>query len=363
MQYSRPALAFKPLIPLLPNLYLLPLLPHHRLGSWLSFYASCFLPLTPSGFFNGMLVVFEPGALNCYIFFRLILLTLPVSRNPISTLLPLSGSMDSLRSDRTHSRSGILSRGATHASGGGVIIFVRQGLFSKLSTSSLSSLDPYSDYVEVNTFLNNSSSLPFLNVYAPHIRSSTDGRTDSFSPSILPPEISLFWGPSIAITPSRTPTPVGRKYWIGSSLLTSSSSMILTYLLFSIAPITITPPLTYPLLLSCSWEVLQDLGSDHLPILFLSPFCPNKRPFFSIFRKLAGMTLLLTLSLPFCRGIPVSFSFLCCPITSLALNAAPSSISFGRIKRQPKAWWSADGKDAVSKIRRADDLLFSLAQI
>ena len=36
------------------------------------------------------------------------------------------------------------------------------------------------------------------------------------------------------------------------------------------------------LALSCSWEVLQDLGSDHLPILFSVPlssvFCPNKRP-------------------------------------------------------------------------------------
>ena len=62
-----------------------------------------------------------------------------------------------LRSDCTHSRSGILSSDTTHASGG-VIIFVRQGLsFSELSTTSLSSLDPYSDYVGVNISLNNSS--------------------------------------------------------------------------------------------------------------------------------------------------------------------------------------------------------------
>ena len=52
-----------------------------------------------------------------------------------------------LRSDRTHSRSGIFSTDATHASGG-ILIFVRQGLsFPELSTSSLSSLDPYSDNV------------------------------------------------------------------------------------------------------------------------------------------------------------------------------------------------------------------------
>ena len=72
-----------------------------------------------------------------------------------------------LRSNRTHSRSGILSLDDTPASGG-VVIFVRQGLsFSELSTSSLSSLDPYSDYVGVNISLNNSSLLSFLNVYAP----------------------------------------------------------------------------------------------------------------------------------------------------------------------------------------------------
>ena len=92
-----------------------------------------------------------------------------------------------LRSHGTHSRFGIFSTDVADASGG-VIIFVKQGLsFSELSTSSLSSLDPYSDYVEVNISLNNFSSLSFLNVYAPSIRSSTkDSRTNFFSPSILP---------------------------------------------------------------------------------------------------------------------------------------------------------------------------------
>ena len=92
-----------------------------------------------------------------------------------------------LQSHGTHSRSGIFSIDVADASGG-VIIFVKQGLFvSELSTSSLSSLGLYSDYVEVNISLNNFSLLSFLNVYAPPIRSSTkDSRTNSFSPSILP---------------------------------------------------------------------------------------------------------------------------------------------------------------------------------
>ena len=92
-----------------------------------------------------------------------------------------------LRSHGTHSRPDIFSTDVADASGG-VIIFVKQCLsFSEISTSSLSLLGPYSDYVEVNISLNDSSSLSFLNVYAPPIRSSTkDSRTNFFSFSILP---------------------------------------------------------------------------------------------------------------------------------------------------------------------------------
>ena len=54
-----------------------------------------------------------------------------------------------LRSDRTHSRSGILSSDTMH-----VIIFVWQGLcFPQLTSSSLSSLHPYFDYVGSTSLL------------------------------------------------------------------------------------------------------------------------------------------------------------------------------------------------------------------
>ena len=91
-----------------------------------------------------------------------------------------------LRSHGNHSRSGIFSTDVADASRG-VIIFVKHGLsFSKLSTSSLSWLGSYSDYIEVNIFLNNFSSVSFLNVYASPIRSSTkNSRTNFFSLSIL----------------------------------------------------------------------------------------------------------------------------------------------------------------------------------
>ena len=92
-----------------------------------------------------------------------------------------------MQSHGTHFRSGIFSTDVADASGG-VIIFVKQGLFfSELSTSFLSSLDPNSDYVEVNISLKDSSSHSFFNVYAPPIRCSPkDSRTNFFSPSIFP---------------------------------------------------------------------------------------------------------------------------------------------------------------------------------
>ena len=132
-----------------------------------------------------MLGLSKPGALNCCTFFRLIPLTLFVFRNLTLIYLPLFRSMDSLLCDPIASTPDLVffSIDVTDASGG-FIIFVRQGLsFYDLS---ISSLDPYSDYVEITISLNDSSSLSFLNVYAPPIRSSRkDNRTNFFSPSYV----------------------------------------------------------------------------------------------------------------------------------------------------------------------------------
>ena len=191
-----------------------------------------------------------------------------------------------LRCDRTHSQSGILSSDTTHA-GGGVVIFVRQRLsFSELSTSSLSSLDPYSDYVEINISLNNSSSLSFLNVYAPPIRSSpTDGRTDSFSASILPSSRNLFilgdFNCHHPLWDSRvTSDPRGEEVFdrvISSDLLPLNDPDTPT-LLHRSSSIRSSPDISFApssLALSCSWEV----GSEHLPILLsvsLSDLLPQR---------------------------------------------------------------------------------------
>ena len=92
MLHSRITPISKLSIPHLPILYLLPLPLHHR-----PLLLAIFLRLlTLSGFFNGMLEVSEPGALNYFIFYRPIQLILSASRNPILTHLSLSGFLDSL---------------------------------------------------------------------------------------------------------------------------------------------------------------------------------------------------------------------------------------------------------------------------
>ena len=58
---------------------------------------------------------------------------------------------------------------------------------------------------------------------------------------------------------------------VRSPPLTSTPTMTLTYLLFFIAPTLVS---LFSLALSCCWEVLQNLCSNHLPILLTVPFFP-----------------------------------------------------------------------------------------
>ena len=115
--------------------------------------------------------------------------------------------------------------------------------------------------------------------------------------------------------------------------------------------------------LSCSWEVLQDLDSDHLPILLYVPFSlrsftPTNVPLPSIFRKLAGMTLVLTLTLTVLlqRNTRLfSLSSTATLFTFLAVNVATSSIPFSCITRHSIAWWSAEVEEAISERRKDFD--------
>ena len=208
--------------------------------------------------------------------------------------------------------------------------------------------------------------MSFLNVYVPPIRSSpTDGRTDSFSTSILPSSRNLFilgdFNCHHPLWDSRgTSDPRGEEVfdWVISSDLLPLNDPDTPTLLHRSSPDISFAPST--LAFSCSWEVLQDLGSDHLPILLsipLSPvFHPNERaPSFN-FQKARwdGFASYFDSHCPSAEEYSsLSLSSAAALFTSLTLNAAKSSIPFGRIKRSPKAWRSAEVEQAVSERRKA----------
>ena len=196
----------------------------------------------------------------------------------------------------------------------------------------------------------------------------TDGKTDSFSPSILPSSRNLFILEDLnchhPLWDSRgTSDPCGKYSTVSllsppplndpdtPALLHCSSGSR------SSPDISIAPS---SLALSCSWEVLQDLGSDHLPILLSVPlssvFSPNERPPSFNFQKARWdhFAFYFDSHCPLAEEYSfLSLSSAVALFTSLALNAAKSSIPFGRIKRHPKAWWSAEVEDAVSERRKA----------
>ena len=111
--------------------------------------------------------------------------------------------------------------------------------------------------------------------------------------------------------------------------------------------------------LSCSWEVLQDLDSDHPPILLtvpLSPlFHPNERTSSFNFQKARwdDFSFYFDSHCPAEKYSSLSLSSAAVLFTSLTLNAAKSSIPFCCIKCHPKACWSAEVEEAVSEKHRA----------
>ena len=308
--HSRPTLVFKPLILRRPILYPLPLPPYHR-PLLLAVLLRLLPPLPPDSLrvlqWNaGDLQARSTELLHFFSSHPVDLICIQESNLNSSSFFRIPG-FSALRSDRTLSWSGILSPDATHASGG-VIIFFRQDFsFSELSTSSLSSLDPYSGYVGVNLSLNNSSSLSFLDVhvlplFAPLRRMAEQ---TPFLHSFLLQKFLHSGGLQLPSFPSGTqevlPTPRGEEVfdWVVSSDLLPFGSPGTPTLLYRSTGSRSSPEIFFApssLALSCSWEVLQDLGSDHLPALLSVPlslvFCPSKRPpLSSTFGKLAGMTL------------------------------------------------------------------------
>ena len=211
--------------------------------------------------------------------------------------------------------------------------------------------------------------MSFFNVYAPLFASPQRmAEPIPFLPPFFPPpEISSFWGTSIAITPSETqevlPRGEGVFDWVISSDLLPHNNPDTPTLLHRSSGSRSSPDISFApstLALSCSWEVFQDLGSDHLPILLsvpLSPvFRPNEcSPSFN-FQKARwdGFASCFGCHCPSAEEYSsLSLSSTAALFTSLALNVAKSSIPFGRIKRHPKAWWSAEVEEAVGERRKA----------
>ena len=198
----------------------------------------------------------------------------------------------------------------------------------------------------------------------------TDGRTDSFSPSILPSSRNLFilgdFNCHHPLWDSRgTSDPRGEEVfnWVISSDLLPLNDPDTPTLLHRSSGSRSFPDISFApstLAFSCSWEVLQDLGSDHLPILLsipLSPvFRPNERPPSFNFQK-ARWNDFASYFDSHCPSAEeyssLSLSSAAALFTSLAMNAAKSSIPFGRIKRPPKSWWSAEVEQAVGERRKA----------
>ena len=184
-----------------------------------------------------------------------------------------------------------------------------------------------------------------------------DGRTDSFSPSVLPSSRNLF-----ILRDFNCHHPL----WDSKSTSDSREEELFVWIIsYDVLPLndpdipTLLRRFSGSRFTPCSWEVLHELGSDHLPILLtvhLSPaFRPNERsPSFN-FQK-ARRDDFASYFDSHCPSAEeyssLSSSSAAALFTSLALNAAKSCIPVDRIKRHSKSWRSAKVEGAVSERRK-----------
>ena len=133
--------------------------------------------------------------------------------------------------------------------GGGVLILIKNGLtYTSLSTQSLSSLGPSSDYLAITVKIKEASPIHLFNVYVPPIcSSSSDSRPKSFSP--FPLTIILYHQvlvlPSLAILTAiiHLGTLTHRK--TNQAKICSTGSFLLIFYLLTTP--NITPYYTVPL--------------------------------------------------------------------------------------------------------------------
>ena len=177
-------------------------------------------------------------------------------------------------------------RGTTNSTGnlgGGVLILVKTGLsYTLLSTQSLSSLDPSSDYLAIAVKIKGASPIHLFNVYVPPIRSSSsDSRPKSFSPFLLPssPTTYIFgdFNSHHSSWDSHSPEDQSGKNlfdWLLSSDLLPLNNPEHHTLLHRATGNRSSPDLSLVparIASKCTWQTLPDLGSDHLPISITIP--------------------------------------------------------------------------------------------
>ena len=179
-------------------------------------------------------------------------------------------------------------RGTTNSTGnlgGGVLILVKNGLtYTSLSTQSLSSLDPSSDYLAIAVKVKGASPIHLFNVCVRPIRSSSDSRPKSFSPFLLPssPTTYIFgdFNSHHSSWDSHSPEDQSGKElfdWLLSSDLLPLNNLDHHTLLHraignrSSLDLTLVPS---RIVSKCTWQTLPDIGSDHLPISITIPISP-----------------------------------------------------------------------------------------
>ena len=266
-------------------------------------------------------------------------------------------------------------RGTTNSTGnlgGGVLILVKNGLsYTSLSTQSLSSVDPSSDYLAITVKIKGAAPIHLFNVYVPPIRSSSsDSRPKFFSPFLLPsfPTTYIFgdFNSHHSSWDSHSPEDHSDKDlfdWLLSSDLLPLNNPEHHTLLHRATGNRSSPDLSLVparIASKCTWQTLPDLGSDHLPISITIPNFPiinsfHRPPSFN-YNK-ARWDEYLTYIDTHCPNLSnfttLSLSEATHTFTKLLNDAATSAIPFGSINRPAKAWWSSEVADAVAKRQKA----------
>ena len=180
-------------------------------------------------------------------------------------------------------------RGTTNSMGnleGGVLILVKNSLtYTSLSTQSLFSPDPSSDYLAITVKVKGASPIHLFNVYVPPICSSSfDSHPKSFSLFLLPssPTTYIFgnFNSHHSSWDSHSPKDQSGKdlfNWVLSSDLLPLNNPEHHTLLHCATRNHSSPDLSLipaQIASKCTWQTLPDLGSDHFLSLSLFPLPP-----------------------------------------------------------------------------------------